>query len=653
MFRKIICLIMVVFTLLSAFTISSFAATDQSDVLKDLSTLVVDGVPFSEASYLANRDDSNLYVIATVEQNFRSRSQNGSPDFAFYVYVYNPSCMGINDVSVNSVQMGYNEEHREKKFSYFGLKLLNKTTDGRFLKFKLVSKASGTPVQYLYMSQESNETRVYDIASFRLFVNNNLRTFPVNKAFVFSGYDYNNSLTCYSEELGALDVEMYPTNWISPNAGYKEDKTAATIYDHYEINSVYFTFPRSYVDGTTYDAIKYIGAAFDAYHTTPIIVAAPSAFDGGKGEATKDSILNSYNVKADDVDVFDLVGVNDSWIFGGVIEPKWYYSENANVVSYYEDIDVPYKILSYYFENANLEGYDFKHARNAALGFSSEEFADYFNARVNDSKYKYSLYNAYEYVEKDYWLEDFDTTAFYQMSTYFSNEDNNTWYRKLTTRSDSYVYEDFETHASHVQLIKDPSEYMTITDPEGVANKLFISQYDVAHFSKVCAEAEANDEVVVLLRFGFGDYSCNPIVDVTELLPGKYSHYIDAMAIEKWVYFDVNLLHVAFSKNKQTIVVPVVSNTVDAPGNGIVFPDSNAGLGDLLGGNTGGPRDDDDDDDDWLKKILMIVGIVFLVALLFVLIRFFFKLSGSKQKIHVAYGPPPEEKKRKKKRFRR
>lgn len=650
MLRKIICLIMAVFTLLSAFTVlASATITGDSGIMADLATLKVDGVPFSEEGYPVNSENDNMYVLAVVEQGFSSTGS--SPNFAFYIYLYNPSCIAVNGDIFDAVQASYIDDCKEEKYTNFGLELLDKSDDYRFLKFKVYqSTAYRTPVSYLYEKQESNAKRIYHIASVRLLAGGEDKTFPLNKSFVFSGFEHTDTLSCYSEELGSIQVEMHPTNWISPNAGYKADgTTTATIYDHYEINSVYFTLPRSYVDGTTYDAIKYIGAAFDAYHTTPIIVAAPSAFDSDKGQVTKNAILNATNVNTAGIDVFDMTALNDSW-FLGFVDYKWGYTENANIKSYFFEKDIEHQYaLAYYFENEALEGYDFKHASHAVVGFTAEEFEAYFNARVNDEKYDYKLYNAHEYIEKDFWLEGFDMDYFWQMSTYFSNEDNDTWYRKLTTRSDSYAFEDFKTEASHVELIKDPSQYVTITDAAAVANDLFISQQDVAHFSKVCAEAVAKNEVVVLLRFGFGDYSCSPIVDVLEATPEFYSHYIDAMAIEKWVYFDVNLLHIAFMKNKQTIVVPVVSNTVDAAGDGVIFPDPSAGLGDFFTGNVGDP----DDKDDWLKKIIMIIGIVLLVVALFFLGKLALKIFGGKQTLKVVYGPPPEEKKRKRKWFRR
>ena len=665
MFRKIICLIVVVFTLLSVFTASASAViTYESGVMADLSTLKVDGVPFSKEGYPVKKEDDNMYVLAVVEQGFSSSSS--SPNFDFYIYLYNPSCVNVVDDPFNAVQANCIDDCKTEKYTYYGLKLIDKSDDSRFLKLRVYQNGLyKTPVENLYKSQKNDHERIYHIVSVRLFAGNEDKTFALDKSFVFSGFDYNNSLSCYSEELGSIQVEMHPTNWISPNAGYKEDGvTEAGIYDHYEINSVYFTLPRSLFEGPdAYDDLVYIGAAFDWYRLTPIIVTAPSHFSSDKGQVTKSAILNGTKIPVDgEIDVFEISAAKDDWLWGNYIDVDWVYSENYKFISRWvmKDADY-YDCLAYYFENSQLEGYDFVKAKSGeVVGFTSEQLEAYFYERYNDPNYDRSkLYTDYDHEEIDFWAREYNADSLYKMQAYSSVvHDDRAWYKKIGKSNDSYLFEDFKLNADHLQVIQDPSDYVSVTDPKAVANELFISQYDVAHFSKLCQKAVDNNEVVVLLRFGFSDYTCAPIVDCWEAFD-VFTKYI-GVAIEKTAYFDVNLLHAAFAKNKEIIVVPVVSNTVDSAGDGLIMGGTNESPADTFFG--GGK--DDNDPDIW-KKIVMIVGIVLLVVALFYLIKLLsskngagdvklaLNMLGEGQKTKSIPKSPPKEKKPKRKWFRR
>lgn len=556
--KRIICAFFAALLLISTFAVAVSAEVETTaTVLKELETLKIDGKAFSEADYPVNTENKTLSVLAVSEVGYLTSSS--SPTYALYLYVYNPSKIAITDNSVNSVQLGLNDQCDE--YFYRAIKLLSKSPDNRFLKFKVVDSGTYGYVNQLYRKQESDNERVYNVVSFRVFVSGKLMSYTVDKTFFFSGFDYMETLTCSTKKLGALDVELHDTNWISPNAGIKTDGSEATIYDHYEINSVYFRVPKSYFDN--YGNLKSIRAIYDAVRLTPIILTR----EGDFGDVTKNAILDGDVIESGgDVDVMDLICKR---VFG-----SWYYSEMPE--SYVSTmIQGAYRknTLAYYFECLD-EKVDYDDAEVWKSVVSSEELEQYFYERYNDPYYDESkLYSELKQgLMIDYNSRDYDGTALWDMTTYgealAKTSKFNQWWTKLTTEKDSYRWDDFNTTAEHIKVITDPSQYMgagfTDATKEACANELFISFNDVGDFVEECTKAAANNEYVVLLRFAFSDYYCEPIKNGWEALM-MFGPTV-GLVVEKWAYMNINVARLVFCDNGVDVVVPTASNTVDSFG---------------------------------------------------------------------------------------
>ena len=604
----------------SVFAVTASAAAGDGKVMEELSKLKIDGLPFFESMYPVNSQDDNMYVLTAVEIGYRTSS--ASPGFAFFVYIYNPSCKTVVDDPSNAIQIGLNDSCED--YIYLGLKLDGFSRDNRFLKFKVVTTDTYGSVTQMYSSQRTDAERIYNIASLRLLAEGTVKTFPIKRAFCFSGYDSDSSLTCQFKELYALDAKIRFTNWISPNAGAKTDGSPATIYDHYEINSAYFTLPKSLfkaynTDG--YDFIQSIRAAYNAYKLTPIIVTRPDIFDLTTIDAIKSGTVVGDN--GSNIDVMDLLAKPAYWWTTGGYDPGWIYTESSWLAS---DLNVGdadrYDCLAYYFENPLIpKDFDFEYGKNSMVAVSAEELETYFLERYNNSSYENSkLYSYEEYCLIDYNSADYGKDYLYNMSTYQMSVDLNKWYYKRNLKTDSYVYEDFNVTAKKIEVITEPSAYSSLTSDryEAVAEDLYLGYNDVGDFSKLCASAAANDEVVVLLRFGWSDYTCTPVYDVPEVAAVIFGDPV-AMAIEKWAYMDVNLVHVVFSKNGQAITVPIVSNTSNSFGDIVIFEDpvkDNPFTDDGGGDDNGLPE--------WLKNALRVIFIViaFVLIILFVVLVF-------------------------------
>ena len=647
--KKILCALLAAITLLSCFALAVSAEDEQTpSVMTDLSALEIDGVPFSKENYPRDTSDPDFYIITVIESHFVSK--DNSPDYDLFIYIYNPSGQDIADVQWNAIQVGFNDQCKE--YSYVGLKLLSKSSDDRFIKAKVVSSQMYDSKDCCVINHESNDMRIYNIASLRLKVKrgNVRKVVGVKKAFIFSGFNSDQTLTCISKSFDALDVELHATNWISPNAGLRTDGTVASIYDHYEINSVFFKVPKSYWN--KYEYLKSIRARYDAIHLTPIILTRVNDMDfsDAKGQATKQAILNGTTIEAGGTpDVYDLywaVYWND-YVENQPISSMHssIYSENGttrrDAATYATSImgvpaSIPldctvYESLAYYFAclPSNFSYTDGESVVEAAV--SSEELEEYFYQRYYNPYYDDSkLYDEkISNISLDYYSTDYDADALYNMTTFSSALANtsklNQWWRKFTTENDSYLYEDFETTANHIDVVQNPLQYVSV-QPSGykdVAAALHIGVNDVADFSRVCQEAVQEDCYVVLLRFGFSDYRCQVVRDVWEY--AIRNGPLVGLAVDKWAFMDFSVAHLVFYNDGEDYTIPVVSNVVDSFGDLSAYGDPNMnGVEDWVDEIGDSIRDLFEKSKDIWKKILMIALAVLVVL---VAVWIFFKLK--------------------------
>ena len=572
MMKKIFCLLFALLILFSCvIPIAGADATDQSLVMRDLETLYIDGVKFlaSDEKWKVDKTDDNVYVMAVTEIGFKSTTS--SDGYKLRLYVYNPSLISIQDVNINKVKMGLNDQCTE--FDYWCIDLVSASKDNRFLRFDVITVTGFNRLSDCYMNQESVLERVYNIVDLQLMVDDRLKPFKIDQAFCFTGYDYNKTLACSAKKLGSVDVVLYDTNWISPNAGIKTDGSEATIYDHYEINSVYFRVPKSYFDD--YGNLKSIRAIYDALRLTPIILTREGGidFNDEEGEVTKKAIDDGITIEpGTDTEVYDLCcEINDK------DSERWLYSDSAYLHSLYAMQDYPYRkltSLAYYFE-CLPEKFDYDDGEILKAVVSSEELEQYFLERYNDPYYDnnklYSEIRAQLVI--DYNSRDYDGKALWNMTTFDEALKDkgllDRWWTKLTTEKDAYTWDDFNTEAEHIKVITDPSAYVgvgsTDASSEAVANELFIGFNDVEDFGKVCATAAANDEYIVLLRFGFSDYRCAPVTDKREFLAGLDGPTV-ALGVEKWAYMNISVAHLVFCDSGKQVTVPVSSSIVNSFG---------------------------------------------------------------------------------------
>lgn len=581
--KRLLCFIFSVLMLLSVFTVfASAESISEPSVMQELAQLQIDGVPFSQlmdTKYPINKNDENLYVITCVEKAFTDVQSVAG--FEMYFYIYNPSCIDIQDNMMNSIQIGIGENC--SNMNYYALKKYSVSSDKRFIKMGLTNNNLFGSYYSLCTRQEDMNRRVYNVVQLRLFTANGVITPTVSKVFFFEGFDYANTLKSYWKQMDVLEVELHTTNWISPNAGLRVDGTTeTTVYDHYEIHTVYFRVPREYWE--TYEFLYSIRATYDRVHLTPIILTHQNDrdFSDEEGQATKEAILKGTSLSGSpSLEVYDLGWTEQ--IINSLFGHRHVYSDSeavhnradevSNVIGEVPGLATHYDALAYYF--ATLDD-SFEYTDGASLqkaAVSSSQLKEYFYERYNNPHYSNSLLYS-EYISKQ--NLDLDGTQFFADGIYAMKDfqeildtksDWEQWWTKWVTEDDSPLYDRFADEVEHISVVKNPSAYASESAAAVAADALFIHETDAKEFSKVCSEAVAEGDYVVLLRLGFNDYYCAPVQDNYEVWGGFGSGPYVACAVDKWVYLNINVAELIFSKNGELHSVPVSSNTVDSFGN--------------------------------------------------------------------------------------
>lgn len=634
--KKIVCFLMAVISLLVfVLPVTAASITKESGVMEDLSTMTINGKAFSPSDYPADSKNEGLEILSFVECGFNTRMN--SPDFALYVYVYNPACFVFDANERSQIQIGASEG--SKSFDNYGLVLVSRSEDWRFLKFR-VGNYGPNLLESLYQNQAKMQ-RVYQVACIRLYINEDSKTFEILTGYRFKGSDSkdNYTLTCEKFKFKAIQTYLHPTSWISPNAGSKVDGSAASIYDHYEINSVYFSIPKHYLE--MYDYLSAINATYSAFHLTPIVVTRPELFLDETITYIEEG-KSSFGAKDQGVDLNDLAVLFAGSVLGVNYQiPKWVYSNdtpglNENLREY----------LAYYFEDPSLpENFEFEEGQNSKIVVSSKKLEDYFIERYKNPSYDNSLlYDRSEINQRLFEASE----KLLNLSTYESTlTDFQAFFRKLTTKDDAYLWDDFNVNVNVFDVFgysgseneKSLADYTKRTDYEELANELLIGVNDAADFVGFCKEAEANGDVVVLLRFGYSDYNCMPLYEIAEtsLLGSLWIEKQVGFAVDKWAYMDVSVCDLTFVNEAEAVVVPVLSNTVNSFGNIMVFEDPNRkGLFPDLEDNS--------------RFVLFIIAIVVLILLVIWVIS---KLRRDKVKININQGLSERRKKKKRRKWRR
>ena len=263
-----------------AFAAEREISYDETNVLDDLNSSTVNGVPFNINDYPFD-ERKEVQVINFVEYCY-SYKVNKRDNYGLYIYVYNPKGLNIvGDSKQNKIQMAtsYNDDGTPNEYTKFNLQFCSKVESGDhknlFYKFKVVDKeVNGTT----FLDRVSSNERRYDISGVELLTsgNKNATEYGIGGTYRFTGYvqgygpdgNAKSTLTCLVENLETLELSVRHTNF--------RTNVSSLGPDHYnEVNTVYFAVPEHIF--LTYGNLQKIRAEWWEYKTK--MAAVTSNYD--------------------------------------------------------------------------------------------------------------------------------------------------------------------------------------------------------------------------------------------------------------------------------------------------------------------------------------------------------------------------------------
>ena len=571
-------------TVLSAlFMVVATAVSSENDkLLQELSTLKIGEDAFSKEKYPKDNTQTSLLLLTAAERNFRTNAN--SPEYAFELYFYNPAGIVVTNSSVNRLSMAFDMDSDEYQFYY--MDLVSKTDDNLFLKFRLRGSVTD-----LYKKQPSTDCRIYNLVSVQVVVGGILQTYDISKAYVYSGYDFNNTLSCREDDLETIKTTLHSSVWRS-QYNIKDDP-----YTFEQIATAYFTIPRSFL--TKYGELYSLKSTYDEYRSSPVIVTNSADFNGrtelvnalqsGGSAPSGTTLTYGYKYVSQNMVMYD-------WAYG--LKP--YVSGNFQC-----GVRKVCDAIYYYFYAPELSFIGNSDSKRLYSAVSSAEFARYVSEHSGGSKVTVNE-NLYESATIGKVLDTNKDDLYKQLTKTY--REGNFW-QKLFGKHYISTSEG-SVQIPQIQVVENPADYTYATTSQ--MEELYLNVNDTTEFRDVCKEAAENDCVVVCYHFAESDYQVHEL-KVSPGLSDKDNDHSTWMA-QQTFYYNFSLISATFHRNGAYHTVPVSSNSINVIG-GIDVTEPEDELFSLS-----------DDFKEFLEKlleILKVIGIILAAVLVvFVVVQF-------------------------------
>ena len=220
---------------------------DNTNVLDDLKSSKVNGVPFDVRNYPYSKTGAPR-IITFVEYCYSYRA-NSQDNYGLYVYVYNPQGNALNlTTKQNKIQMAvaYDANGNATEYQKFNLQLCSRSEgdyNNLFFKFKVVDREINGKT---FIDRVNSNERRYDVSGIELVTMGakNATEYKVGGTYKFTGYasgfgpdkDAASTLNCVVEDMETLSLEVHHTHY--------RTNVSSLGKDHYnEVNTVYFSVP--------------------------------------------------------------------------------------------------------------------------------------------------------------------------------------------------------------------------------------------------------------------------------------------------------------------------------------------------------------------------------------------------------------------------
>ena len=640
MIYRIICLAFAVLLggelILSAFSLKVSAA---NNVQSYDDTSIEDDLTGIDLNIYSASSSGECEIISFMEYCYSENSAYSSV-YGLYVYVYNPTKAYIRDnTETNKVNIKIGDADFEK----IGLKLLDKTEDNLFYKFKLIENVKCLNLAKAYASLNDGIRR-YELTELEIkYSDESINSYRVSKAYEYSGYSaYCDSeesnvstLVCKSFGIRSIHLTVRQTNYRF--AEYKNSETCD------ELNSVYFSVPEEYF--REFGNLDNISAEWYEYRTSPIFVTSdkdayialwdmrnilvndraemllPIGPDFGFGP-TLDTVTDSLTYwrvfwSGDKPTYTDLAPItfaksynpfcrqdlnDDSWIanaLGGIVD---FYDVDAN--GWLNRLD-----WLFYFPTAfNRDSYC----------ISKEQVVDYIKQYTNTFYREEKIRDKYAknlFIESIDWdrikflkeAENGATSGLVQMK--FTADDafdadigNEFWDSdKSQSAWNKFWFGEKYENVSYSPIVV-ISEADLILDEEAFSQKYYVNINDVENVMDFAKKSYQSNERPVLLRFAVTDYYASTArFDFAEEGDFRSNNLSDedGYVAQETVFLDFDVISLGFESldGYTETLIGVVAEPID-----------------IINGLT--PPDELVENQEWWQKIMMALGIIILVVLL-------------------------------------
>lgn len=612
---KIILLVVVLVTISSVFltggvTVCNAATSkkydfDNTNILDDLATATINGEKFNIINYLP--DSTGLFKhpeIFTVVEFCYSYDMTNNDNYGLYIYFYNPQKLNIDTASsANKVSLGVkystdkNGYLKVDDYEKFDLKFCSKSTGkykDLFYKFKILDHKSADG-KYLKERVE-RESRRYDFCEVELVTvgDKNATAYGIGGTYTFEGFAKGfgenetdeSTLTCKRNDIETITLDLAGITDGVDKRTYWRSKSSSLGKNHQnQINSVFFAIDTDILEKYGYSLQK-IKAEWWEYKTAPVVVADSETYallEKYKGEY-------DYNVVKDFSHMLCTVPYKfergsyktDRFFTYGWNVPM---SEKGGIYTNYSNCDLFGLGLPLLFDSngkdvdkytisaKELEEYITNYNSSEEYGrlqFNNHDFsADLFMNRSSDGiAVTKAKYIADDGRTAGYNCREFDVTNpddLWQINSYNSNHN---WLNKLLdygfgkiTTNDDY------TDILPIQMIDDSD--LNVSD---IADHLLINEKDVERFKKFYKDSTADknhdgkrDKEVFIFRYAQTDYYAEDLcyLPKTAFNADAYYTFGEAEVRQETVFFDFDVMTMAFNKKGELITLGCVSSPVD------------------------------------------------------------------------------------------
>lgn len=587
-FSLVICIVLPIMQPIVASAAESAPNFASTNVMDDLKSSAINGKPFDIANYPYN-ENLDIQVIQVVEYCY-SYKANLRDNYGLYVYVYNPKGLNLTDSDkMNKIQIAtaYDENGKPSDYMKFPLQLCSKVEDGDyknlFYKFKVIDRNIGG----MTLAERVNSAaRRYDVSGIELasYKANNAIDYPVNAAYIFTGYAKGYGPDPAAESTLNCRVEYLETVSLDVKHTFYRTMTSSLGKDHQnQLNSVYFAVPTRLFED--YGGLQRIKAEWYEYKTSDIIVTSNEDFRNAAFSylGNPESYLPDlrYGLAVDPV--FGAMGVS------GVNTATWTWNAGERFVLVTERCD----LLTYLFYTENIGTYDPAAEPTEIGGVSSNELyewiltydksfhkgtlpikngtisADLFADDIDESR---KMNNEHGVIQQGYSYYDFDASLDTQNMLSWSSTDPNFWDNCANFGLWQAIVGVPSEESLSVTPIYIVKESDLLGDNNTIASRLLVSVSDVESIKNAFYEAKTvsgkddEEKELVLFRFATSDYysADAQILDKDGgLFNGDKYLEGEAYLARESVFLDFDVIQLTFNRDGEYTVIPVVSSPID------------------------------------------------------------------------------------------